>query len=452
MTVLRDAPTGFTNRLKAATVGDPTARFVYLNNFEVERVWGRDEPGLPGAHLSFSSALVNRMEEVGVLLADADDVVVLKSAVDPAYLDYLDSLGAVAGRHVVVDHNDVERSVTGDALVSPRLLAELAGLADGRTYLMPLGISPDEERLSAAVGLPLAGPSAAVCRHVNGKIFSRELVDRTALTGIPGSTCRTVAELDAALRTHLVAGAKVVVKESLGVSGRGLVVLDSRRRADQLVRVLSRRDAAMPVAFVVERWIDKATDLNYQFIVGRDGSVRFEAVRTALTHNGVHRGHVFPPDLTPRQTDQIVAAALVIGAALAAEGYFGLVGVDALIGVDGTLYPCLEINARFNMATYQNRVVERLLPAGSHGIATVFQLRPERPYRFDEVRAALGDLLFAAGRGVLVNNFATLNAAVSAGHAPHGRLYAICVGNSAAEAQQVCAQAQTALTRMVTPA
>ena len=110
----------FTARLKAALVGDPGARFVYLNNFEVERAWGRDEPGLPGAGLSFSSATVNRMEEVGVLLADDLDVVVLKAPVDAAYAAYLDSLDAAAGRRLTVDRNEPERSVTADALASPR--------------------------------------------------------------------------------------------------------------------------------------------------------------------------------------------------------------------------------------------------------------------------------------------------------------------------------------------
>ena len=191
---------GFTARLKSALVGDPTARFVYVNNFEVERVWGRGEPSLPGAGLSFSSATVNRIEEVGVLLADEHDAVVLKEAVDPGYAAYLAGLGAADGLHLTVDRNVPDRSVTLDALDSPRLLAALRALADGRTYLMPLGISPDEERLAEAAGLPLAGPSAAVCKEVNGKIFSRELVDAAGLTAVPGAECRTVDELAAGAR------------------------------------------------------------------------------------------------------------------------------------------------------------------------------------------------------------------------------------------------------------
>jgi pimeloyl-ACP methyl ester carboxylesterase len=455
------AADGFTARLKAALVGDPGARFVYLNNFEVEREWGRNEPGLPGTGLSFSSATVNRMEEVGVLLADDLDVVVLKAPVDAAYAAYLHSLGTMAGRRLIVDHNEPKRSVTADALASPRLLAELSALADGRTYLMPLGISPDEERLADAVGIPLAGPSAATCKRVNGKIFSREIVDVSGLTPVPGIACRTLEELKAALDAYLTddRGTRVVVKESLGVSGRGMVLLNSPRQGAHLVRMLARRGADSAVPVVVERWIDKECDLNYQFIVGRDGQVLFQTVKTALTENGVHRGHLFPPALRLDQAGQLNAAADVIGNALAREGYYGLVGVDAMLGVDGTLYPCLEINARFNMATYQNRIAERLIRPGQYALATVFNLRLTRAHSFDEVCSALGGLLFrgwpADGSGppsVLINNFATLNAAVVGGRDSCGRIYGICVGDSAEDVKDVRTAAQAALTGMAAAA
>lgn len=443
----------FTARLKAALVGDPAARFVYVNNFEVERIWGQGEPRLPGAGLSFSSATVNRIEEVGVLLADEHDVVVLKDEVDPGYAAYLAGLGLAEGRRLTVDRNHPERSITDDALDSPRLLAELGALNDGRTYLMPLGISPLEERLAEAAGLPLAGASAEICKAVNGKIFSRELVDASGLTPVPGSVCRTIDELQAALAEHLTAaGSKVVVKESLGVSGRGMVVLDDPRRGEQLVRMLGRRAGeGGRVSVVVERWVEKRCDLNYQFVVGRDGTVGFETVKTALAENGVHRGHLFPPALSPGQIAQLESAAEVIGKALSAEGYLGLVGVDAIVGADETIYPCLEINARFNMATYQNRLAERHIPAGKSGLATTFDLKPGRVHGFDEVRAALGALLFdgSAARGVLINNFATLNASQLAGRDPYGRLYAICVGDDERDVKALRQQTEDLLTGMV---
>ncbi|MDO0912062.1 ATP-grasp domain-containing protein [Streptomyces sp. DT2A-34] len=441
----------FTRRLKRALTGDPEARFVYLNNFEVERVWGQSEPGLPGSGFSFSGATVNRMEEVGVLHADVNDMVVLKAPVDEEYLAYLQSLDAARGQRLTVENNVPNRSVTQDALASPRLLEHLRGLDDGHTFLAPLGISPDEERLSEVTGLPLSGPSAAVCRHVNGKIFSRELVDDTGLTRVPGAVCRTYEELEEAIAAHLGEGSRVVVKESLGVSGRGMVVLDGRRRADQLLRMLARRGRQAPVSLVVEEWIDKRSDLNYQFTVDRDGATRFETVKTALTQDGVHRGHRFPPDLRPDEVEDLRSASAVIGKRLADEGYYGLVGVDAMLGTDGTLYPCLEINARFNMATYQNRVAETLFGPAQHALATVIHLRPTRTYAFSEVSRALGTLLYRSpgGTGVLINNYATLNAAVTPGKRSAGRLYAICVADTPADAEELRSAAEQALLEMV---
>jgi hypothetical protein len=123
-------------------------------------------------------------------------------------------------------------------------------------------------------------------------------------------------------------------------------------------------------------------------------------------------------------------AAELIGAALYADGYYGVVGVDAMIGRDGVLYPCLEINARFNMATYQNQLTEQFIPAGRHAIAATFHLRPSRVHSFAELAAALGGDLFDGKNppGMLVNGFATLNAAAAPGSF-HGRVYGVCIAD-----------------------
>jgi hypothetical protein len=124
-----------------------------------------------------------------------------------------------------------------------------------------------------------------------------------------------------------------------------------------------------------------------------------------------------------------------------------------MLGTDGTLYPCLEINARFNMATYQNRIAERLVGPGRRALATVFDLRPRRPYAFEEVRRTLGGLLLTQAapdaRGVLINNFATLNAAVGAGRQEYGRLYAICIGDSTEDVERMSDSARQLLEGMV---
>jgi hypothetical protein len=441
----------FATRLKIALVGDERARFVYLNNFEVERSWAKGEPKLPGAGIAFAATTVNRMEELGVLLAGYDDVVVLKAPVDPDYATYLKRLGAAAGHTLWAENSDPSRTVTEDALVSPGLLAALRALDDGRTFLMPLGISPAEEELSKETGLPLAGPSAQTCKAVNGKIFSRRLVEQHGLTGVPGAIVETAGELAGALDEHLLPGSKAVVKESLGVSGRGMVVLDDARRGERLVRMVNRRGGDARVDYVVERWIDKVLDLNYQVIVSRKGEVSFEAVKAAVVEDGVHKGHMFPVALTPAQLGVLHEAGEVIGKVLFAEGYFGVVGIDAMLGKDGTVYPCLEINARFNMSTYQSRIAERFVGGAKHAVAATIGLRPRRRHTFAEVVAALGDLLHDGSDqpGFLINNFATLNAAAADGTQFHGRIYGICIADTPVGALALRADVERTLTELV---
>jgi hypothetical protein len=441
----------FAERLKRDLTGDRGVRFIYLNNFEVERSWAEGEPKLPGAGVSFASTTVNRMEEMGVLLAADGDIVVLKSRMDPGYAAYLSRLGASAGRTLAAENSDPGRTVTEDALVSPRLIAELAALNDGCTYLMPLGISLAEEQLAKETGLPLAGTTAQICKAVNGKIFSRQLVDRLGLTAVPGQVCETVGELAGALSAQLAGGGRAVVKESLGVSGRGMVVVGDERAASRLLRLIGRRGPDARAALVVETWIERAQDLNYQFVVARDGTVRFETVKAAVLRDGVHQGHRFPVDLPAAAFDGLLDATQALGRALFAEGYYGMVGVDAMLGPDGVLYPCLEINARFNMSTYQSRISERFIPAGKHAIAATFGLRPHRPHTFGEVTGALGELLFdGSGRpGVVINNFATLNAAAQPGEDFHGRLYGICVADDPEAVFRLRQQVEGRLENMV---
>jgi len=159
---------------------------------------------------------------------------------------------------------------------------------------------------------------------------------------------------------------------------------------------------------------------------------------------------MFPVALTQGQLRELHEAGEVIGRALFAEGYFGVVGIDAMLGKDGTVYPCLEINARFNMSTYQSRIAERFVGAGKHAVAATIGLRPHRRHTFDEVVTALGDLLHDGSDrpGFLINNFATLNAAATDGQF-HGRIYGICIADDPAGALALRADVERTLSELV---
>lgn len=432
----------FVSRLKQETTGDRNARYVFLGNFEVETDWAQGEPRLPGAGVNFTAATVNRMEEMGVFLAEPGDILVLKQPLDPGYRAYLDRLGVPRATVLCPENSDPVRRITDDVLASPDLLAELRSLADGRTFLMPVGVSDRVQDVADRTGLPIAGSDSAACKTVNSKIFSRRLVERTGLLPVPGQCCDTYAELSDALGRRLATGERVVVKEAFGVSGRGMVVLDGQGFANAFARMVVRRGGETRADMVVETWIDKAEDLNYQFIVTVDGGVHFETVKGAVTKSGVHRGHRFPVRLPEGTRIAIRRAAELIGRELHRHGYHGMVGVDAMLAKDGTLYPCLEINARLNMANYQSAIADLCVPDGSYAQACSLDVTLAAPVTFADLVAPLSDLLLDTGpsprRGVLVTNFATVNASHDTTDGPfRGRLGAMCVAPTATEAEEL---------------
>ncbi|GAA3761469.1 hypothetical protein HDA32_005714 [Spinactinospora alkalitolerans] len=448
------ADASYTEAVKEALVGDRDAEFVWLCNFEVEHEWARGFPGLPSAQASATASIVQRMEEFGALLAAPGDHLLLGSALDPGYRAYLGRTVSPPPGEIVVDGADTARAV----LSSPAAINRLRALADRGAYLMPMGVSRNEEEITTATGLKLAAPDADTAQRVNSKIYSRRLVEELGLRGIPGHTCETVEELRNALRPLPTPESPLIVKDAYGMSGKGLLVLDSPRRAEGLLRMVERRaqrtgDPSIHV--VVEEFLDKRFDLNYQFTVDRTGRVRLDFVKRALTSGGVHQGHVIPAGLSCGHIEEIGTVAEHLGNRLFADGFFGIVGVDALLSDDGLLYPVLEINARLNMSSYQGRVLERFHRPPAVALAKHYTLRLRRTVGFEEVLHELGDLAAppTGGSGLVVTCFGTLNAAraeIERAGTREGRLYTVLIAPDDARLRELDGRVADRLGRLTT--
>jgi hypothetical protein len=414
-----------TARLKTALVGGPAARFVYLGNFEVERHWASGQVGLPG--LTASTAVVNRMDELALLLGQPDDIVMLKAPPDDGFLDYLRALGLTLPHVVAGQRRDPSSSVTEDALADDAMVRRVASLAGFHAYLLPHGVSPLEVELADRCGLRLAAAPADVCKSVNSKVYSRRLATQLGVRQPHGWACEFVDEFTEAIegaRGLIAQGHRVGVKDAFGVSGKGIIVVNDARRLDQLHRMVTaaaRKSGTDRVGLVVEQWVDKRADLAYHFTVDRDAGVHFDHVGEAIIAGGVHQGNRLPARLTAPQLDEVVGTAEAVGAALAKDGYHGAVGVDAMLDPGGGLYPLVEINARNTMLTYRSALRERLVGPDMLTLARQYPVRAGRVISFAELRGQLDGLLVArpGNEGVVINAFATVNAD------PHGRIYTL---------------------------
>ncbi|MFY1693128.1 ATP-grasp domain-containing protein [Plantactinospora sp. WMMB782] len=426
--------TSYLRTLKANLLGAPDGRLVLVCNFEAENWWAEGHVGLPAPRFSAPTSVVARMEEHGILLAGADDVLLLKHPLDPGYRDYLSRLGMPLPTVLVPENVRADRSTTEDVLDSPELLRRLAALGAAGARLLPMGTTVLEQKLADRCGLPLAVPDATTFARVNSKIYSRRLTEAAGLRAVPGDCCETRDDLAAVLgrrRAALTDGVRLVVKDAYGVSGKGLLLLDRPETADRLLRMVDRRaertgDDRLHV--VVEEWVEKSHDLNYQLTVSADGRATLDFVKRAITENGVHKGHLMPVALTPAQQAELTRAVEAVGARLHTDGYAGVVGVDAVVATGGELYPVLEINARLNMSSYQGGVTELCQRPGQVALARHYPLRLAAPVSFAEVARTLAPVLDRDdGQRFVVTCFGTVNADADRPPPFDGRLYALLV-------------------------
>jgi hypothetical protein len=433
--------------IKHALTGNPDTPFVFVCNFEAEDRWAHGHVGLPTLTPAGISPVVRSMEELGILLAGPGDHLVLSRPPDPGFRAYLQRLG-FALPTVIVPERAVGSGTTTDAVLgSPDVLRRLDELGRAGAMLAPMGTTDAEQKLADAAGLPLAVPDSATFERVNSKIYSRRTVERLGLRPVPGACCETVAEFASVLAD---AELPVVVKDAYGVSGKGLVVLDSPAKVARLLTMVerrARRSGDTRLSVVVESWLPKRFDLNYQVTIGQDGAVTLDFVKRAITAGGVHQGHADPAELTPAQHADIATAARTLGRHLHDDGFTGVAGIDAILGLDGTVYPVLEINARFNMSTYQGAVCERFRPPGWLALARHYPLTLTRPVSFIDVEAVLGPVLTAGPGGhAVVTCFATVNAAAGTAESSFaGRLYTMLFAPDAAAADAVDTAIRAAL-------
>ncbi|WP_373048062.1 hypothetical protein [Vulgatibacter sp.] len=247
--------------------------------------------------------------------------------------------------------------------------------------------TPRASRRLEKLGLRLAAPDPEVVRRVHDKAFALRTARKLGLCPL-GDRIRIfepdeLGGLEAALAA-LEPGTGWAVKPRFGSSGRGRIpvrggVLPPLGGAiDRLARLGGA---------VLEPWLDRTADLSVQLHVDRDGAVRLlGSTRQILSSSGIYLGNRCLLGERPRagtdRDDALEAAALQIGAAAAAQGFFGPCGIDAFLyrtaDCSEVLRPVVELNARYTMGTVALGILERLRQQGWLGDARayLFALRP----------------------------------------------------------------------------
>ncbi|HRI49766.1 MAG TPA: radical SAM/SPASM domain-containing protein [Pseudomonadota bacterium] len=355
-----------------------TQRSVYFGAFDAERSW--DDPQqarLPALPSPLPDCSIAAMDELLMALCDPDrgDVLVTRRALLPEHREHLRGLG-----------------LSALAPPSAGLRQSLAALAPGH-HLVPWAVTAEVASLWQDLGVQQPLPPLAVVQRVNSKVFSTALRQRLRLPG-RALLVQDAEQLAAAGAELLASAGAVVIKEPLGVSGRGTMLVESAGRLGRLISALrSQAQRGLTVQFIVEPFLRRRLDFSAQLHIEPDGQVHLDSVEGL-----VNRGFAYAASC-PLPAEELrllrerghTHAVLAAARAVAEEGYFGPLGIDGMVLEDGTLIPLGEINARGSLGMLNRRLDQRAAALGSRSYLTAIRVAAATSLPFATLVARLDE-------------------------------------------------------------
>ena len=211
--------------------------------------------------------------------------------------------------------------------------------------LLSWGLSPRIFRLVETLNLNTRWPNQEVVTEVNDKRFSHR-VEQELGVALPFS--RIVASLE---ELHLAIADcphDWVLKHPFGFSGRDRMT-GKKHEISPSALGWAKRQFGKTWSLLFEPWVQERLDFSMHFDVSPERTVKFVGHTQLQTDpGGVHRGNRWTPEPCCQQALEVARAAVEL---VAARGYWGPVGVDAVSGIllgGPIVRPVVELNCRWS--------------------------------------------------------------------------------------------------------
>ncbi|MDX6573997.1 MAG: hypothetical protein QOC86_3153 [Gaiellales bacterium] len=355
---------------------------VIVANVDSDSMCGNDMP--PEIH-ALSSMCCDRL----LVMAEAEDLVILPHPVSQQFIDYLSGLlgRELSERNVVVPPDgDVRQLILNDAsLNSGHVADEIRKRAGGdltgwrmEAYFLDRPVVA----LADSLGIPLAGIDEGTdqaCRDFlrcggaetfNSKVLFRQLAGSVHAPVPSGRVASTQQELGVALRTLLPDTGRVIIKQELnsGSAGNTVVTIFDETTLTGASRVVQVPEEGADLAAVAAQlWPLVALQRNTRVVVeayhkaahvyyselwvpGPLGSPRmlnFGEMRMEPTFIGfeIPGQQMLPADLA-----DMSAHSMNLAAEAGRRGFVGYLNIDSITTLDGTLF-FNEVNGRMGCCT-----------------------------------------------------------------------------------------------------
>lgn len=219
------------------------------------------------------------------------------------------------------------------------------------TRLVPWGWTPRVRALAKSLGIPVHAPDQETVQRVNSRAFGAELSQRMDAL-LPGEGVASSLEEAVSLVENLIQqGEKWIIKPNHGQAGRGQIRGDGPLQ-DRARVTVERMIARGPVH--VEPVLTPVMEVGGQWDIPCQGEPKLVGLtRLFSRENGGYAGTAFDlSGLSDELGNRLISLQARAVAEVQQEGYFGPVGIDAMIfqSQNGIRVRAIQdLNARWTM-------------------------------------------------------------------------------------------------------
>ncbi|MCI0382816.1 MAG: hypothetical protein L0207_07220 [Chlamydiae bacterium] len=263
-------------------------------------------------------------------------------------------------------------------------------------YLQPWGNSPSMEKWALSKGIIYRSPRKDCVKKINSKEFS------FSLSPLPGSK---LVFNEKELKEWL--GEKkniIVMKRCLGASGRGHYLLDLQKEIDwTAVNRFATKEWEAKRPILCEPWMKRVFDFSTQWLIQEDRTIFYVGATICESdERGRHVANIVGEEKVifknhfPILEKQKKIAENVLRQ-IAREGYFGNVGIDAMIyqtdKAKEMVQPVVEINGRKTMGWAALAIQSRHFPEKILRLSYENKVKGEEGYLPDYLEKKNGEKL-----------------------------------------------------------
>ena len=327
-----------------------------------------------------SKTLVRNMDQLVITMLNEGDVLITKDKLPEEYLGFwreniCEIENVVPGEFAPKASNEID-----DTYGSESKNRASSGFNDLSIYersaydkdirrlltdrkIVNYALVPDYYRMCSEAGVENIEPPLSLIRKLNSKVYSNELKYKFDLPA-KGIHLTSVDEYETQIHQMLAEYGKVLIKDSMGVSGKGMLLIDSEGMAERL-RVHFRKQeekGKTEFSFILEPYLKRVMDFSCLFRIDESGGIEIDGFQKNESRGYAYQG---TGPLSDEEYDFIMTSGyrdtvFKIAEDMASMGYHGYACIDSMIVEDriNQVIPLVEINPRMSLSRF-NLMVSR---------------------------------------------------------------------------------------------